>query len=97
MKLRTGWVTHVGLTSESFPCLGNQLIVQRLLSEHGRGEKKKGASYMVSTLVTSVWLPTKGIGVHLPSRPHFPLVSAQMDGHLLVKLPLLIFQFPLPN
>lgn len=45
MNLQTGWVTHVGLTSESVPCLRNHLITQRLLSEHEN--EKKGAQYMV--------------------------------------------------
>lgn len=40
MKVQTGWVTHVGLTSELFPCLRNQLIIQKLLSEHENGERE---------------------------------------------------------
>lgn len=34
-------------------------------------------------------------GIHPPSGLHFPLVSAQIDGHLLMMLSLLIHQLPL--
>lgn len=43
-------------SGKTFLCLGNQRVIQGLLSEHGHG--KKGARYM---LVTSGWLPTEDI------------------------------------
>lgn len=52
---------------------------------------------MVCVLVTSGWLPAEDMGIHLLHGPRFPPVSALVDGWLLMKLPLLTHQLPLPN
>lgn len=97
MQLSTGWVTHVGLTSESFPCLRNHPIIQRLLSEHEHRKKGGHTKWMICVLVASGWLPTEDAGIHLPSGCRIHRVSGQIDGHVLMKLPLLIHQLSLPN
>lgn len=52
---------------------------------------------MVCVLVTSCRLPTEDIRIRLASGPHISLVSAEMNGYLLLKLSMLIHQFPLPD
>lgn len=97
MKLPTGWVTQVSLLKWIISLPRKPIYNQEVTQWVWTGKKLSYRKGMIWMLMTSGRIPTEDIGIHLPSGPHFPLVSAQIDGHLLTMLSLLIPQLPLPN